>query len=58
MMDPNEARWIKSTANELNNLLQVITEATGRLSERVPGDAAAQGYLSMWSAASHNGFAR
>ncbi len=28
MLDPEEARWVKSTANELNNLLQVITEST------------------------------
>lgn len=28
MLDPEEIRWIKSTANELNNLLQVISESS------------------------------
>ncbi|SRR5579862_860535 len=28
MLDPEEIRWVKSTANELNNLLQVITESS------------------------------
>ena len=28
MLDPEEIRWVKSTANELNNLLQVISEST------------------------------
>ena len=28
MFDAEEIRWVKSTANELNNLLQVITEST------------------------------
>jgi CheY-like chemotaxis protein len=28
MLDPEEIRWVKSTANELNNLLQVISESS------------------------------
>ena len=28
MMDADEIRWLKSTANELNNLLQVISESS------------------------------
>ena len=28
MLDSEEIRWVKSTANELNNLLQVISEST------------------------------
>jgi CheY-like chemotaxis protein len=28
MLDSEEIRWVKSTANELNNLLQVISEAS------------------------------
>jgi len=28
MLDAEEIRWVKSTANELNNLLQVITESS------------------------------
>jgi len=28
MLDPEEIRWVNSTANELNNLLQVITESS------------------------------
>jgi CheY-like chemotaxis protein len=28
MLDPEDLRWVKSTANELNNLLQVISESS------------------------------
>ena len=28
MLDTEEIRWVKSTANELNNLLQVISESS------------------------------
>jgi hypothetical protein len=28
MLDPDEIRWVKSTANELNNLLQIIRDSS------------------------------
>lgn len=39
MLDQEEIRWVKSTANELNNLLQVISESSQvieNLCEKVP----------------------
>ncbi len=33
MMDADEIRWVKSLANEMNNLLQVISEATQLLDQ-------------------------
>lgn len=38
MLDPDEIRWVKSTANELNNLLQVITESA-QFIERFCGES-------------------
>lgn len=37
MLDPEEIGWVKSTANELNNLLQVISESSQVL-ENLAGD--------------------
>ena len=37
MLDSEEIRWVKSTANELNNLLQVISESSQVLENLVPG---------------------
>ena len=31
MLDPEEIRWLKATANELNNLIQVISDSSRRL---------------------------
>lgn len=47
MLDPVEVRWIKSTANELNNLLQVIAESGELLAELFRDNPAAERYLSM-----------
>lgn len=47
MPDTEEARWIRSTANELNNLLQVIAESSGALESLLMGEPAAERYLTM-----------
>src|SRR6478735_5192196 len=47
MSDTEEARWIRSTANELNNLLQVIAESSGALEALLMGEPAAERYLTM-----------
>lgn len=39
MLDEQEKRWIKSTANQLNNLLQVITESAQFLQSTCPQNA-------------------
>jgi CheY-like chemotaxis protein len=39
MLDEQEKRWIKSTANQLNNLLQVITESVQFLQSTCPQNA-------------------
>lgn len=47
MLDPAEVRWIKGSANELNNLLQVIAESSEELAVLCQESPAAQRYLSM-----------
>jgi CheY-like chemotaxis protein len=47
MLDPADVRWIKSTANELNNLLQVIAESSEQLADFCRETPAAERYLSM-----------
>jgi CheY-like chemotaxis protein len=39
MLDAEEKRWVKSTANQLNNLLQVITESAQFLESTAPQNA-------------------
>jgi CheY-like chemotaxis protein len=47
MQDPNDERWIKSTANELNNIIQVITESSEFLGACVRDNPNAEKYLNM-----------
>ena len=47
MLDPVEVRWIKSTANELNNLLQVIAESGELLADLCRESPGAERYLAM-----------
>ncbi|MGV3533713.1 MAG: hypothetical protein ACO1QR_15195, partial [Chthoniobacteraceae bacterium] len=47
MAETEEARWIRSTANELNNLLQVIAESSGAIEALLMGEPAAERYLTM-----------
>lgn len=47
MTDPTDIRWIKSTANELNNLLQVIAESSEQLAGFCGANPAAERYLAM-----------
>lgn len=47
MLDPAEVRWIKSTANELNNLLQVIAESGELLADLCRENPGAERYLAM-----------
>ena len=47
MLDPEEVRKLKTTANELNNLLQVILEASHYLEKIIGNNADAQVYLRM-----------
>ena len=47
MLDQEEARWISSTANELNNLLQVIAESSGALEGYCQSQPGVEKYLTM-----------
>src|SRR5689334_19774267 len=47
MSDPGEVGWIKTTANELNNLLQVISESGDLLEKHVVGNEEGERYLEM-----------
>lgn len=54
MLDADEIRWVKSTANELNNLLQVITESSQFLEKACEPSPETQKYFDML----HNGVER
>src|SRR5579862_582475 len=54
MLDPEEIRWVKSTANELNNLLQVITESSQFLEKLCPESLESRRYFDII----HNGVER
>jgi CheY-like chemotaxis protein len=45
--DGDDLRWIRATANELNNLLQVITESAEVLEGLLKGQTEAEKYLSI-----------
>lgn len=47
MMDADEIRWVKSLANEMNNLLQVISEATQLLDQHCEQTADTARYRDM-----------
>ncbi len=47
MADGDDLRWIRSTANELNNLLQVITESGEVLETLIRGNTEAEKYLAI-----------
>ena len=47
MFDAEEIRWVKSTANELNNLLQVITESSQFLENHTEANADTQKYFDI-----------
>ena len=47
MMDPEELRWAKSTANELNNLLHVISESSQTLETMCGEVAEAEKYFEI-----------
>lgn len=47
MIEPDELRWLKTTANELNNLLQVIAETSKLLETRCLRDAETLRYTAM-----------
>lgn len=47
MLDPEEIRWVKSTANELNNLLQVITDSTQVLERLCTGNPETESYFAI-----------
>jgi CheY-like chemotaxis protein len=47
MLDSEEMRWVRSTANELNNLLQVIAESSQLLENFCKGNAEAAKYNEM-----------
>jgi CheY-like chemotaxis protein len=47
MLNSDEERWVKTTANELNNLLQVIRESSEQLAELTKANAGAEKYLTM-----------
>lgn len=47
MLDAEEIRWVKSTANELNNLLQVISESSQMLEALCEGTSDTDRYFSM-----------
>ena len=51
MPEPDDLHWIKSTANELNNLLQVITESSQFLQRFTGGHTEAQRYFEMMKSA-------
>ena len=47
MLDAEELRWVKSTANELNNLLQVISESSLMLEQMCAEKPDAEKYCSI-----------
>jgi CheY-like chemotaxis protein len=47
MLDAEEIRWVKSTANELNNLLQVISESSETLETLCEGTREVDKYFAM-----------
>ena len=47
MLDAEEIRWVKSTANELNNLLQVISESSQLLETLCDGTSDTEKYFSI-----------
>jgi CheY-like chemotaxis protein len=47
MLDSEETRWMKSTANELNNLLQVISEASQMIETLCEGTSDTDKYFAM-----------
>jgi CheY-like chemotaxis protein len=47
MLDPEEIRWVKSTANELNNLLQVISESSQLLEKLSPANSQTESYFAI-----------
>jgi CheY-like chemotaxis protein len=51
MLDPEEIRWVKSTANELNNLLQVISESSQMLESLCEGTSDTDKYFVMLQSA-------
>jgi CheY-like chemotaxis protein len=51
MPSPDELHWVKSTANELNNLLQVITESSNFLQRFTGGNPEAARYHEMMRSA-------
>jgi len=51
MPSPDELQWVKSTANELNNLLQVITESSQFLQRFTGGNPEAARYYDMMRSA-------
>ena len=54
MLDNEEIRWVKSTANELNNLLQVISESSQMLESLCDTTSETDKYFAML----HNGLDR
>lgn len=51
MGEPDDIQWVKSTANELNNLLQVIAESSNFLQRYSAGQPDAQRYFEMMRSA-------
>jgi CheY-like chemotaxis protein len=51
MPSPEDLQWVKSTANELNNLLQVITESSQFLQRFTGGNPEAARYYDMMRSA-------
>src|SRR5471032_139558 len=51
MPSPDELHWVKATANELNNLLQVITESSQFLQRLTGGNPDAARYYDMMRSA-------
>jgi len=47
MLEHEEIRWLKATANELNNLLQVIAESSGQLESHCEGTAETEKYFAI-----------
>ncbi len=47
MLDAEDIKWVKSTANELNNLLLVISESSQFLEKTLPHNADTQRYFDM-----------
>ena len=47
MLDTEQIRWVKSTANELNNLLQVISESSKFLETLKSGSSDAERYFEI-----------